>query len=236
MNGTTIYNTGKTADANIFGNVTRRTVTTNSYAQILAQAVDNNPAEMSPAEFKTYFAQRLTEIPFDDTRTGDVELIRISDAAWRKLQSDPDYAEKILSDIAHERATPNQLQGLYSNGEMKVRYIEADAQNCRTISTEDGRLVDPLRLDDWAAAMRETSAELGVELVEMRELTRKAANEAGEAEALTWHGVEEGGLPDRSHPAVKGARIYARLFLDEIRRRNLPVARLFSQHHSPSDP
>ena len=142
MNGTTIYNTGKTADANIFGNVTRRTVTTNSYAQILAQAVDNNPAEMSPAEFKTYFAQRLTEIPFDDTRTGDVELIRISDAAWRKLQSDPDYAEKILSDIAHERATPNQLQGLYSNGEMKVRYIEADAQNCRTISTEDGRLVD----------------------------------------------------------------------------------------------
>ena len=142
MNGTTIYNTGKTADANIFGNITRRTVTTNSYAQILAQAVDNNPAEMSPAEFKTYFAQRLTEIPFDDTRTGDVELIRISDAAWRKLQSDPDYAEKILSDIAHERATPNQLQGLYSNGEMKVRYIEADAQNCRTISTEDGRLVD----------------------------------------------------------------------------------------------
>ena len=142
MNGTTIYNTGKTAATNIFGNVTRRSVATNSYAQILAQAVDNNPAEMSSDEFKTYFAQRLTEIPFDNTRNGDVELIRISDAAWRKLQSDPDYAEKVLSDIAHERATPNQLQGLYSNGEMKVRYIEADAKNCRTISSEDGKLVD----------------------------------------------------------------------------------------------
>ena len=142
MNGTTIYNTGKASDANIFGNVTRRSVTTNSYAEILAQAVDNNPAEMSPDEFKTYFAQRLTEIPFDSTRSDDVELIHISAAAWRKLQSDPDYAEKVLSDIAHERAMPNQLQGLYSRGEMKVRYVEATAENCRTISTEDGKLAN----------------------------------------------------------------------------------------------
>ena len=142
MNGTTIYNTGKTSDAKIFGNVARRTVTTNSYAEILAQTVDNNPAEMSPAEFKNYFAQRLTEIPFDSTRSDDVELIHISDAAWRKLQSDPDYAEKILSDIAHERAMPNQLRQLSSGGEMKVRYVEADAENCRTISTEDGKLAN----------------------------------------------------------------------------------------------
>ena len=142
MNGTTIYNTGKTSDANIFGNVTRRTVKTNSYAEILAQAVGKNPADMSPDEFKTYFAQRLNEIPFDSTRTNDVELIRISDAAWKRLQSDPDYAEKILSDIAHARATPNQLQGLYSNGEMKVRYVEAAAENCRVVSTEDSRLAN----------------------------------------------------------------------------------------------
>lgn len=142
MNGTTIYNTGKTSDAKIFGNVARRTVTTNSYAEILAQTVNNNPAEMSPAEFKSYFAQRLTEIPFDGTRSDDVELIHISATAWRKLQSDPDYAEKILSDIAHERATPNQLRQLSSGGEMKVRYVEADAENCRTISTEDGKLAN----------------------------------------------------------------------------------------------
>lgn len=142
MNGTTIYNTGKTSDANIFGNVTRRNVATNSYAEILAQAVDNNPADMTPDEFKTYFAQRLTEIPFHSTRSDDVELIHISSAAWRKLQSDSDYAEKILSDIAHERAMPNQLRQLSSGGEMKVRYIEATAENCRTISTEDGKLAN----------------------------------------------------------------------------------------------
>ena len=145
---TTIYNTGKTSDGlqNIFGNVARRTVTKNSYAEILSQTIEKNPSDMTPAEFKNYFAQRLSEIPFDDTRTDDVEMIRISDAAWRKLQSDPDYAEKILSDIAHERATPNKLRGLYSNGEIKVRYIEAAEENCRVVSTEDGQIAN-LRFD-----------------------------------------------------------------------------------------
>ena len=145
---TTIYNTGKTSDGlqNIFGNVARRTVTKNSYAEILSQTIEKNPSDMTPAEFKNYFAQRLSEIPFDDTRTDDVEMIRISDAAWRKLQSDPDYAEKILSYIAHERATPNKLRGLYSNGEMKVRYIEAAEENCRVVSTEDGQIAN-LRFD-----------------------------------------------------------------------------------------
>ena len=145
---TTIYNTGKTSDGlqNIFGNVARRTVTKNSYAEILSQTIEKNPSDMTPAAFKNYFAQRLSEIPFDDTRTDDVEMIRISDAAWRKLQSDPDYAEKILSDIAHERATPNKLRGLYSNGEMKVRYVEATQENCRVVSTEDGQIAN-LRFD-----------------------------------------------------------------------------------------
>ena len=146
MNATTIYNTGKTSGGNIFGSSTRRTATTNSYAEILSQTVEKNPSDMTPAEFKNYFAQRLSEIPFDDTRTDDVELIRISDAAWKKLQADPDYAEKILSDIAHERATPNKLQGLYSRGEMKVRYVEAAEENCRVISTEDVQVAN-LRFD-----------------------------------------------------------------------------------------
>ena len=145
---TTIYNTGKTSNGveNIFGSVARRTVTKNSYAEILSQTIEKNPADMSPAEFKNYFAQRLAEIPFDDTRSEDVEMIRISDAAWKKLQSDSDYAEKILSEIAHERATPNKLQGLYSNGEMKVRYVEAAEENCRVVSTEDAQLAN-LRFD-----------------------------------------------------------------------------------------
>lgn len=143
---TTIYNTGKISATNIFGNVARRAVTTNSYAEILSQTVEKNPADMTPDEYKNYFAQRLTEIPFDSTRTDDVELIRISDAAWKKLQSDSDYAERILADIAHERATPNKVQGLYSNGEMKIRYIEAAEENCRVVSTEDVHLAN-LRFD-----------------------------------------------------------------------------------------
>ncbi len=90
------------------------------------------------------------------------------------------------------------------------------------LTYKNGVLHDSAHLDDWAAAMRETAAEKGVELVDMRELTRKAANDAGEEEALTWNAPN-----DRTHPAVKGARLYARLFLDEIRRLALPLADLF---------
>ena len=58
---TTIYNTGKTSAANIFGNVARRTVTTNSYAEILSQTVDKKPADMTPDEYKSYFAKNYQQ-------------------------------------------------------------------------------------------------------------------------------------------------------------------------------
>ncbi len=83
-------------------------------------------------------------------------------------------------------------------------------------------LVQDFGLDAWAEAMRESAAELGVDLVDMRNVTRAAANEAGEEEALTWNAPD-----DRTHPAPKGARHYAGLFLAEIRRLKLPLAGLF---------
>ena len=87
---------------------------------------------------------------------------------------------------------------------------------------KDGLLRDFAKLDDWAEAMRETATELGIDVVDMRVLTREAANKAGEEEALTWNVPD-----DRTHPAPKGARIYAGLFLAEIRRLGLPLAELF---------
>ena len=86
----------------------------------------------------------------------------------------------------------------------------------------DGKLVDNEDLDAWAEAMRETATELGADLVDMRAMTREAANEAGETEALTWYAPG-----DRTHPAVKGARIYAGLFLGDVRQRSLSIASLF---------
>ena len=90
------------------------------------------------------------------------------------------------------------------------------------LTFKDGALCDPAHLDDWAAAMRETAAEKDVALVDMRALTRKAASEAGEKEALTWNAPN-----DRTHPAPKGARLYAYLFLREIRRLSIPIAEFF---------
>lgn len=94
----------------------------------------------------------------------------------------------------------------------------------------DGKVAD-LALEEWANAMRETAADIGVNLVDMRALTRKAADTAGEKEALTWNVAG-----DRTHPAPKGARLYARLFLAEIRRLGLPVAGLFVQEQDSFAP
>ena len=85
-----------------------------------------------------------------------------------------------------------------------------------------GRISDT-SLDEWAAAMREVAEDESVDLVDMREMTRQIANDAGEAEALTWY--VDG---DRTHPAPKGARLYAELFIDDVISRGLPVAALFS--------
>ena len=92
-----------------------------------------------------------------------------------------------------------------------------------------GRISDT-RLDEWAAAMREVATDEGVDLVDMREMTRQLANDAGEAEALTWY--VDG---DRTHPAPKGARLYAELFIDDVFSRNLPVAALFSASAASGD-
>ena len=88
---------------------------------------------------------------------------------------------------------------------------------------KSGLLVDTAKLDDWAAAMREVAAAEGIDLVDMRILTRQAANDAGEEESLTWNAPN-----DRTHPGPKGAALYAKLFLDDIRKRTLPIARLFA--------
>ena len=87
---------------------------------------------------------------------------------------------------------------------------------------DDGFLTDTENLDDWAEAMREVAQEENVDLVDMRVLTRQAANAAGETEALSWNAPN-----DRTHPASKGARLYAQLFLDNIKSRELDVAGLF---------
>ena len=92
-----------------------------------------------------------------------------------------------------------------------------------------GRISDT-RLDEWATAMREVAEDESVDLVDMREMTRQLANDAGEAEALTWY--VDG---DRTHPAPKGARLYAELFIDDVFSRNLPVAALFSASAASGD-
>ena len=154
MNGTTIYNSGQTGEVNtLINNLNKKihlAANATTYDEVLAQikgeisSEEKPTSEMTLDEYKNYFSEKLNEIPFHESRKKDVELIRISDAAWERLKKDPAYEQKILSDITRDRAQYNSILGIVSpnSGECKVRYIEETSEKCRTISTEDGKIAD----------------------------------------------------------------------------------------------
>lgn len=148
----------------------------------------------------------------DEVRPGDFVLIEFghNDQKLDQLKlavPQPQFRENLMRMIREVR----QRKGMPYLATPIVR-----------LTFEGGRLCDPEGLDGWAERMRETAKEANVPLVDMRKLTYSEAMSAGEAEALTWNA---GG--DRTHPALRGARLYAKLFHREVFDRKLDISRIF---------
>lgn len=83
--------------------------------------------------------------------------------------------------------------------------------------------------------MRELSEELGCDYVDMNGLTRDLLEGIGRDEAMKFFVISTGlvrdkdGEPskDTTHPIRAGAEAFARLFVDDVKGRNLSVARMF---------
>ena len=93
------------------------------------------------------------------------------------------------------------------------------------LTFENGYLVDNSYvppLETYAEAMRTVAVETGAQLAEMRELTRNAAQKAGEAEALSWNVAD-----DTTHLAEKGAKLYASIFYEYVKQSGLKFAAIF---------
>ena len=92
------------------------------------------------------------------------------------------------------------------------------------------------KLSDYREAMRVLACETGCDFVDMNTLVHDRVESLGKEAALMNYVISTGfrkgkdGEPskDTTHPCQRGAEMYAQLFIDEVRRRNLPVARLFS--------
>ena len=89
--------------------------------------------------------------------------------------------------------------------------------------TKDGTLrSNPL--ERWVQAMREVAVETDTPLVDMNALTLAALRKAGAEGSLPWYMKSVNGK-DWAHPTKAGAKVYADLFLKDVRTRDLPAMR-----------
>lgn len=111
-----------------------------------------------------------------------------------------------------------------------------------TFDKDGKRIVDwesspGVTLGSYAEASRRLAKELGCDYVDMQTLVRQLSESLGGDEALKNYVISTGlvlgkdGEPtkDTTHPIKSGAEAQARLFLDEVRRQGLSVAKLFER-------
>lgn len=113
---------------------------------------------------------------------------------------------------------------------------------CRgTFDAAGKRLVDVehrsegVRLESYRDAMEDLAREMKCDFVDMNHMTRDLMERLGKKAAHDFFVISTGmvkskdGEPskDTTHPVKAGARAFARLFLDDVTRRKLPVASLF---------
>lgn len=113
---------------------------------------------------------------------------------------------------------------------------------CRGTFDKDGkRLVDTTHASDgvclgsYRDAMKELSVELGCDYVDMNGLTRELMERVGCDESMKFFVISTGLVVDKdgepkhdvTHPCRAGAEAFAKLFLEDAKRRGLPVAEMF---------
>ena len=119
-------------------------------------------------------------------------------------------------------------------GAVGERYLD-----CRATFDKDGKkLLDKdsrgVCLRSYRDAMQELSVELGCDFIDMNEMTKHLMESIGRDESYKFFVISTGlikgkdGEPSRdtTHPVEAGAKTFAKLFVDDVKRRNLSVARL----------
>ena len=177
----------------------------------------------------------------------------LADGRWAKLIVAVKPGDFVLIEFGHndqKKSTPFYLEKRYAdpNGLFReivrgwVREIREKGATpilaspiCRGQFEKDGVRVVDGGLGAYRDAMREMSAELGCDFVDMNTLTRRLMERVGRKETEKFFVISTGlvrskdGEPaqDVSHPIKAGAEAFAKLFIDDVKARKLSVAALF---------
>ena len=99
----------------------------------------------------------------------------------------------------------------------------------------DGRDKEGINLRSYADAAIALGKKLNVDVVDMNTLTHDLLEKVGKDDSMKFFIISTGlvkgkdGEPakDVTHPVKAGAEAFAKLFLDDVKARKLPIAALF---------
>lgn len=202
--------------------------------------IDNHAK--SGASTKSFFVSGRWAKVVEAVKPGDYVLIQFG-ANDQKWHTDF-HREKRFAD--HKTTFRDYIRRFVKEARAKGGKPVLVSENVRGTFDAEGRLFDEvdakgISLSCYVQAMREMSEELKTEFVDMNKLTHDLLSKLGKEESLKFYVISSGttdpktGKPstDTTHTVKAGAEAYARLFLEDVKKRNLDVAEIFL--HDGSD-
>lgn len=192
----------------------------------------------SGASTKSFEASGVWKQLVDDVRPGDFVAIefghndqkRGTEFYLKNRWSDPkglfrEIVRRWVGEVRAKGATPILLSPI-----CRGTFDAAGKKLVDTTHASDG-----VCLGSYRDAMRELSEELGCSFVDMNTLTKDLMERLGKEASMQFFVISTGivkgrdGEPskDITHPVRAGAEAFAKLFLDDVKARKLPVAALF---------
>ncbi len=135
-----------------------------------------------------------------------------------------EYYTRFVSEIRAKGATP-----MFATSIVRGTF---DSAGKKLVDRRDQKGINLRSYADAAIAL---GKKLNVDVVDMNALTHDLLEKVGKDEAMKFFVISTGlvkgkdGEPskDTTHPVKAGAEAFAKLFLDDVKARNLPIAKLF---------
>lgn len=164
----------------------------------------------------------------------------IEKGAWTNLVANLRRGDYVMVQFGHnDQSTRKDKCTTLDQYADNLRRMAADVRGAGAIPVfvtpiaqrvfgEDGKLRPDMRLGSYAERLSAVARELGIECVEMRAFTRAAIDEAGRDASLGWYlaGVQppEEKHRDNVHPSKAGAKVFAGLFVKDVRENHKALA------------
>ena len=191
------------------------------YLKCNVEIVDYARAGFSTAAFMSVDSQRGNVVWWDrikeEMKPGDWVMIQFGHNDEKFLTTERYKANltTMVADVKARGAVPVLVTPI-----PRLTFVDGVLVDDIHISAE---VIGKDKLDVYAQAMRDVATAADAELADLRPLLQAAAQRAGEAEALTWN-VEN----DTTHLAEKGAKLYASIFAEYVKKSGLAISAIFT--------